>query len=397
MKPVLFFSKRYLFSKSSNNAINTIVFIASLGVFFASMAFIIVLSGFSGIRTFNLNLLKLTDPDVKILPVKGKYFDFDSNLKQNLDTIKEIKAYSKVLEDRVFIDYHNKQKVAKIKGIDSSFFQVIPLDTTIFIGNAIDTNLNEALVGVGLANDLSIMVSTPDRPDVIKLIVPKKGKKYITNPANAFNEKYVFPVGIYQTSGDHDKIYIYTGLNTARELLGLKKSKISQIEIKADTLTNIAVIQNKLKNILGKQFKILNREEQNPLIFKMLNTENLMTYFILSLILILALFNITGTVIMIILDKSENIKTLKVLGLKTLEIRKIFLYQGILMTLISGIAGLVVGLILISVQIKFPFLYIPQTRMAYPVEIHLTNIVAVLLTLFFLSVISTLIAIKRIK
>jgi len=397
VKPILFFSKRYLFSKSNNNAINSIVFIASLGVFFASMAFIIVLSGFSGIRTFNLNLLKLTDPDIKILPVKGKYFDFDNHLKEKLAGIREINAYAKVLEDRVFIDYHNKQKVAKIKGVDSSFFRVIPLDTTIFIGNSIDTKLNEALIGVGLANELSIIISSPENPEVIKLIVPKTGKKYITDPSKAFNEKYVFPVGIYQTSGDHDKFYIYTGLNTARELLGLKKPKVSQIEIKVDTVTNLNLVRHKLRQDLGKQFKVLNREEQNPLIFKMLNTENLMTYFILLLILILALFNITGTVIMIILDKTENIKTLKVLGLKNSDVRKIFLYQGVSMTLISGIAGLISGLILIFIQLKFPFLYIPQTQMAYPVEIHFSNILAVLFTLLFLSFISTLIAVKRIK
>ncbi len=397
MKPVLFFTKRYLFAKSNNNAINAIVFIASLGVFFASMAFIIVLSGFSGIRTFNLSLLKLTDPDIKIIPMQGKYFDFDNSLKKNLDSIQGISQYAKVLEDRVFIDYHNKQKVAKIKGVDSSFFRVIPLDTAIFIGENIDTRLNEALIGVGLANDLSIMVSNANNPEVIQLIVPKRGQKYIRNPEKAFNRKYIFPVGVYQTSSDHDKFYIYTGLKLAQELLQLPEKRISQVEIKIDTLPHLDEIQSKLKKYLGKQFRVLNRQEQNPLIFKMLNTENLMTYFILSLILILALFNITGTIIMIILDKTEHIETLKILGFNQTDIRKIFLYQGILMTLVSGIAGLLVGLMIIWIQTKTPFLLIPQTNMAYPVEIHWTNILAVLITLLFLSFISTSIAIKRIQ
>lgn len=395
MKPVLFFSKRYLFSKSSNNAINIIVYIASLGVFFASAAFIIVLSGFSGIRTFNINLLKLTDPDLLITPLKGKYFTFNDSIKEVLKNEKEITDFSTTLEEKVFIDYHGKQKIAKLKGIDSNFFKVIPLDSMIFLGKAPKIGSNDLLIGVGLANELSILLSSGNKPEVIKIMVPKPGKGIIRDPRKAFESKYFFPEGIYQTSSDHDNIFLYASIDKVRELLRLKPNEISQIEIKINNKEQTPKVENYLNNNLN--LKILNRQEQNPLIFKMLNTEHLMTYFILLLILILAIFNIIGTLIMIIIDKKENITILKVLGMETLDIRKIFLFHGISMTLFSGVAGLLAGLLLIYLQLTNPFLYIPQTTLPYPVEIHLSNIIAVLFTLLSLGTLSALIAARRIK
>ena len=397
MKHLLFFAKRYLFSKSENNAINIIVYIASLGVFFASMAFIIVLSGFSGIRTFNLNLIELTNPEIKILPIKGKHFAFNDSIENILNSEKNIQNYSKVLSEKVFLSYNNKQKIAIIKGVDDNFYKIIPLDSTIFIGQKPDYKLNELLVGVGLANDLGVMISSGNNPQVVKIIVPKPGKGIVSDPRKAFHSKYFFPTGVYQTSSDHDNTYIYTSINQVQDLLDFNQNEISQIEIKLKNKKLIDKTINNLKNKLGKSFKILNRQEQNPLIFRMLNTENLMTYFILVLILLLALFNVIGTLIMIVIDKADNIKTLKILGLKISEIRKIFMIQGVSMTLISGFAGLLIGIILVYIQMKKPFLFIPQANMPYPVEIHFINISAIVFTLFVLSLFSTTIAVRRIK
>jgi len=293
-----------------------------LGVFFASAAFIIVLSGFSGIRTFNLNLLKLTDPDLSILPDKGKYFIYNDSIIKVLEEEKEISYFSKTIEEKVFIDYHNKQKIAKLKGIDSNFFKVIPLDSMIFLGKKPQAQSTDLLIGVGLGNELSIILSSGNNQEVVKIMVPKPGKGLVNDPRKAFRSKYFFPVGIYQTSSDHDKFYLYSSIEKVRELLHLQPYEISQIEIKVKNKDKIPFIQKKLKNKLKHNLRILNRQEQNPLIFKMLNTENLMTYFILLLILILAIFNIIGTLIMIIIDKKENINTLKILGMEIKDIKK---------------------------------------------------------------------------
>ena len=396
MNYIRYIAKRYLFSKSGNNAINIIVKIASFGVLIVSAAFIIVLSGFSGIRTFNVNLIKQTDPDLKIMPVKGKTFVFTDKMKDFLSQEKAIEAYGKIVEEKVFINYNDKQKIAKIKGVDSNYYKVIPLDSTIIAGSLPEPGSNELLMGVSLANDLSYMLSG-NNFEMIELLVPKPGRGFITDPRKAFHAKYFMPVGIFQTTADHDQIYLYSSLTAARQLLNYKPRQISSIAVKAVNPSEIEALQNRLQKHFGADFDIRNRKQLNKLLYKMLNTENLMVYFIFALILLLALFNIIGTIIMIIIDKNENIKTLSVLGLNKKEIKKIFMIQGFGMTILSGLAGLILGLILIVLQKWQPFLYIPQTDMPYPVEIHLSNILWVLLTILFMGGFATYIAVLRLE
>ena len=395
MNYIRYISKRYLFSKSGHNAINIIVKIASFGVLIVSAAFIIVLSGFSGIRTFNLNLIKMTDPDLKISPKKGKTFHFTKDLSDFLNKDKAVSNFSQVVEEKVFINYHDKQKIAKIKGVDSNYYKVIDLDSTLIAGHLPTPATNELIMGVSLANDLSFMLS--NNLEMLQLLVPKPGKGFITDPRKAFTSKYFMPTGIYQTTPDHDQVYLYTTLPAAQELLNYHPKQISSIEIKAIDPLQIEPLQERLKKHFGKDLKIRSREQLNKLLYKMLNTENLMVYFIFALILLLALFNIVGTVIMIIIDKKENIQTLRVLGLNRSEIKKIFMFQGFGMTVLSGLAGLVLGLILIGFQKLHPFLYIPQTNMPYPVEFHWTNILWVLLTIVFMGSFATLIGVSRIE
>ena len=231
MNYIRYISKRYLFSKSGHNAINIIVKIASFGVLIVSAAFIIVLSGFSGIRTFNLNLIKMTDADLKISPKKGKTFLFNKDLSDFLNKDKAVSHYSQVVEEKVFINYNDKQKIAKIKGVDSNYFKVIDLDSTLIAGHLPTPRTNELIMGVSLANDLSFMLS--NNLEMIQLLVPKPGKDFIMDPRKAFTSKYFMPTGIYQTTPDHDHVYLYTTLPAAQELLNYQPEQISSIEIKA--------------------------------------------------------------------------------------------------------------------------------------------------------------------
>ena len=394
MNYIRYISQRYLFSKSGNNAINIIVKIASFGVLMVSAAFIIVLSGFSGIRTFNVNLIKMTDADIKITPKTGKSFVLDKELTQFLKHDKAVQNFSKVIEEKVFINYNDKQKIAKIKGVDSNYYNVINLDSTLISGHLPKPNTIEMLMGVSLANDLSFMLS--NNLEMIQLLVPKPGKGFITDPRKAFYEKYFVPVGIFQTTPDHDHTYLYATLKGAQQLLHYQPGQITAIEIKVMP-NQIIALQKRLQARFGKQLYIRNRQQLNKLLYKMLNTENLMVYFIFALILLLALFNIVGTIIMIIIDKKDNIHTLRVLGLDRSEIKKIFMIQGLGMTVLSGLVGLIFGLVLIGIQQFYPFLYIPQTNMPYPVEFHWSNILYVLLTIIFMGSFATLIGISKIE
>ena len=394
MNYIRYISQRYLFSKSGNNAINIIVKIASFGVLMVSAAFIIVLSGFSGIRTFNVNLIKMTDADIKITPKTGKSFILNKELIQFLKQDKAVQNFSKVIEEKVFINYNDKQKIAKIKGVDSNYYRVINLDSTLISGHLPKPNTIEMLMGVSLANDLSFMLS--NNLEMIQLLVPKPGKGFITDPRKAFYEKYFMPVGIFQTTPEHDQTYLYTTLTAARQLLHYQPGQITAIEIKAMP-NQITALQKRLQARFGKQLYIRNRQQLNKLLYKMLNTENLMVYFIFALILLLALFNIVGTIIMIIIDKKDNIHTLRVLGLDRSEIKKIFMIQGLGMTVLSGLVGLIFGLVLIAIQKFQPLLYIPQTDMPYPVEFHWSNVLYVLLTIIFMGTFATLIGISKIE
>jgi len=392
---IRYIAKRYLLSKSGNNAINIIIKIAAFGVLIVSAAFIIVLSGFSGIRTFNLNLIKMTDPELKMTPKKGKSFLFTKELSQFLNDDKDIKSYAKVVEEKVFINYNDKQKIAKIKGVDSNFYRVIDLDSALITGSLPAPETNEMLIGVTLANDLSFMLSG-NHFEMLELLVPKPGKGFITDPRKAFFSKYFMPTGIYQTTTDHDNTFLYTSLTAAQELLNYQPNQISAIEIKTQNPESIESLQNRLQQQFGNQLEIRNRKQLNKLLYKMLNTENLMVYFIFALILLLALFNIIGTIIMIIIDKKDDIRTLNMLGLNKNEIKKVFLLQGFGMTILSGLIGLFFGLILIWIQNIRPFLYIPQTAMPYPVEFHWSNVFIVLLTILFMGATATYIAVSRI-
>jgi lipoprotein-releasing system permease protein len=391
---ITYIAGRYLFSKSHNNAINAIVKVASIGVFFASAAFIIILSGFSGIRTFNLDLIKLTDPELLIKPVKGKSFVLTDSLLSTIKQEKNIAFYAKVLEEKVFINYENKQKIAMMRGIDSTYYRIFPLDSVIILGSLPDDKAADFLIGVSLANELSMMVGSNQ---FVSIMVPKPGKGMITDPRKAFYSKQFMPVGVYKISVDHDAVYLYSNLSSVQELLHFSDRRISQIEIKVNDIKNIEEVKNHLREQIGKRFHVLDREEQNPLIFKMLNTENLMTYFVLALILLLALFNIIGSIMMIIIDKKNNIKTLKQLGVNFAKIKKIFFIQGFSMTMISGLSGLLLGLLIIFIQVKYPFFFLPQTNIAYPVELHLSNVFWVVITLVFLGLFSTFIAVNSLK
>ena len=394
MNYIRYISQKYLFSKSGNNAINIIVKIASFGVLMVSAAFIIVLSGFSGIRTFNISLIKMTDPDIKITPLTGKNFAPDKDFFEFLKQDNAVISFSRVVEEKVFINYNDKQKIAKIKGVDSNYYKVINLDSTLIAGHLPTPGTIEMLMGVSLANDLSFMLS--NNLEMIQLLVPKPGKGYISDPRKSFYDKYFIPVGIFQTTTDHDQVYLYTTLEAAQQLLNYPPERISSIEIKVKP-GQITGLQKRLQQKFGKKLNIRNRRQLNKLLYKMLNTENLMVYFIFALILLLALFNIVGTIIMIIIDKKDDINTLRVLGLDRSEIKKIFMIQGLGMTVLSGLSGLILGLILVGIQHFHPFLYVPQTNMPYPVEFHWSNILYVLLTIIFMGTFATLVGISKIE
>lgn len=390
----LYIAKRYLFSKSSNNAINIITFIATLGVIVSTIALFVVLSVFSGLKNFSLSFIRTADPDLKITYVDGKSFFYNDSIEKALVNDK-IASYTKVIEERVFLNYRDKSHVASIKGVDTNFLYVNRLDTAIYFGNWLNYEAKHTVViGSGISNALS--VGAYDFLESLKIFVPKPGTGYITNPKTAFSQVNTQPIGVYRLTDDLDKKYVYANLQLAQELLGYKYNQISAIELKLTKGSNLEDVQEALQNKLGSKFKIQTREQLNSVFYKMLNTENLASYLVFTLILIIALFNVIGAIVMMIIDKRDNLKTLFHLGTTIKEIRKVFVLQGFLLTVFGLLVGLIIAIPFILLQKKYGFIMITES-LAYPVEFHLNNVLIVILTIVVLGFLAAKIASARIS
>jgi|TARA_B110000902_G_scaffold211163_1_gene241802 lipoprotein-releasing system permease protein len=390
----LYIAKRYLFTKTGNNAINIITIIASFGVIVGSLALFIILSGFSGLRTFSYTLLDVSDPDIKITSVKGKSFLITDNIQQTLNNNKSIAISSKVIEERVFLEYNEKSEIAFIKGVEDNYTKITQIDGTLSQGNWLDTTfVNTAVIGSSIAYKLSLGVRSFGEP--LQIMVPKPGTGFI-NPNNAFYKIYVQVVGLYTGTEEFESKFIFVTLPQAKELLRFKDNQITAFELKLITAKNVDIVANELQKELGNDFKVQTKEQLNEVFYKVINTENFVSYLIFTLIVIIALFNVIGAIIMMIIDKKDNLKTLFSLGASVKEIKKIFELQGFLLTFFGMLIGLSIGVILVFLQRQFALFMITE-NLAYPVEFRFLNLIIVFLTITVLGFIASKIASSRIS
>ncbi len=390
----LYIAKRYLFTKSSSNAINIITGIAALGVVVGTMALFVVLSVFAGLKEFSLDFIRISDPDLKISASKGKSFLFTDNIAQVLQD-KSIASYSKIVEERAFFNYKDKSHTARIKGVDANYLSVNNMDTAIYVGEWLDKEIADGVVvGYGVSSTLSL--GTYDFIETLKILVPKPGKGYINDPKKAFNQLSVQPIGIFRLTDEVDQKYVFSTIAIAQRLLNYKPHQISAIELKLQDKSSAIRVKQDLQSALGDGYTIETRAQLNAVFHKMLNTENLVSYLVFTLILIIALFNVVGAIVMMILDKKENLKTLFSLGTTIKEIKKIFVYQGFLLTFFGLILGLILAIVLVLLQKQFGLIMITPS-LAYPVEFRFINVVIVFFTIIILGFVASLIASSRIS
>lgn len=384
-----YIAKRYIFSRSKNNAITIINRIATLGIIAGTMALFVVLSVFSGLKVFSLSFSNEIDPDLKISSAFGKSIDISYYQENKIKAINGVISFSKIVEERVLFTYNGKQEVTYLKGVDSKYDNLTLINKNLYDGQWIKPNTYQAVVGYGIANKFSLGLL--DFNAVFEVLVPKPGKGTIENPEESFNQAILIPVGIYAISEDLDSKFVFVDLNLAQELLQYKPNQVSGIEIKIKNNANETDIKRDLESIFDSKITIKNRAQLNESLYKMLNTENIAVYLIFTLVIILALFNWFGALIMMILDKKENLKTLYNLGTEINKLRKIFLLQGTLLSFLGGTAGLILGIITVLVQQYFELVMITPT-LAYPVVFSIENVVIVLSTIVSLGFIASLIA-----
>lgn len=391
----LYIAKRYIFSRSSNNAINIINRIATSGIIVGTMALFIVLSVFSGLKIFSLSFSNQIDSDLKITSILGKSFHISPNQEIQIKGIKGIVSYSKIAEERVLFAYNGKQLVTHLKGVDSVYPRLSDIQKSLLENSKwLQPNTNQAVIGYGIAYSFSMGVA--DYNSVLEVMAPKPGKGGIDNPADAFNEATLIPVGVYSLNEDLDSKFVFVDLALAQELLQYQSNQVSSIEIKVANKEDESRIIKDLSAIFKNNITIKNRAQQNETLYKMLNTENLAVYLIFTLVIILALFNWFGSLIMMILDKKENLKTLLNLGAEINELRNIFLLKGTLLSVFGGIIGLFLGILVVLLQQQFEFIMITPT-LAYPVVFTLENVLIVLSTIAALGFVASFIASRSVN
>lgn len=390
----LYIAKRYIFSKSKNNAINIITRIASGGIIVGAMALFIVLSVFSGLRVFSLSFSNEFDPDFKANPKNGKSFEISASQEKQLKNIDGIATFSKVIEERVLFSFNEKQQVTYIKGVDSNYVHVNKASQKLFNGNWFQPKTIQVVVGYGISQKLSLGLF--DFNNQLEVFVPKPGKGNIDNPDEAFNKSVIIPVGIYAINEELDSKYVFADLGLTQELLEYKSNQISGIEFKTKPNADEDAIRTEIAKIFNNKVEVKNRAELNATLYKMLNTENIAVYLIFTLVIIIALFNLIGALIMMVLDKKANLKTLFNLGTEVKDLRKIFLLQGTLLSIFGGIIGLVLGIIVVVIQQQFQLIMITES-LAYPVVFSIQNILIVFGTIVTLGFIASLIASSRVS
>ena len=396
MNFAVYIAKRYLRSKSSQNAVNIINFFTFFVIVIGSAALFIVLSAFAGLKTFSLQFTNHFDPDIKVLPVYGKFFSVSEEEKELLNQLPDVISYCSEIVERVYLSFNDKSCIAYIKGVEPNYQKTIAVDSTLLFGNW-SINQSDAVVGLGIFNRLGGPLGSMSPITAITL---KAGERAIGADAlrsnSFFNRISLVVSGVYAVEDGLDKKYVFAPLSTTQTFLQKDSTQLSGINFRIKQGADIQSVKSSIHNILGDSYSILTRQELNRTLHKMLKTENTATYLIFTLVLVIALFNVVGAIIMLILDKRENSKTLYALGTTIKQLRKIYFLQGVLVTIFGGISGIVFGSLLVISQQVFAWWKITPS-LAYPVEYQWENNFIVLGTIVVLGLISSKIASSRIS
>ncbi|MBE3086187.1 MAG: ABC transporter permease [Bacteroidetes bacterium] len=379
MKLSLYIAKRYLFAKKSRNAINIISAVSVAGVAVGTMALIIILSVFNGLETMVNAIFNTFDPDIKITAAEGKTFIADTSRLKLLANVDGLSCYSLTIEENALLKYGDRQFIATIKGVDDNYAMVTNIDSSMWEGDFIlrnDKGRSYAIPGIGVAQYLGIRINfiTP-----LNIIVIRNTGSTNINSENALKEKFIFPSGIFEVEKEYDSKYVYIPIEFARELTEIEDG-VSSVEIKFTDQADPRIAQKNIVKIFGKGFVVQNRYEQQEIFYKVMRSERLAIFFILTLILIIASFNIIGSLTMLIIEKERDIKILKSLGADNDLIRKIFIFEGWLISIIGAVAGIILGFAICWLQQTFGLVKLQSESLimdSYPVVMKVKDFIIV--------------------
>ncbi|MDR0939537.1 MAG: FtsX-like permease family protein [Mediterranea sp.] len=392
----LYIAKRYLFSKKKHNAINIISAISVCGVALATLAMVCTLSVFNGFQDMVANLFTAFDPQLKISVSEGKVFDAQDTRIAAVRALPEVEVCTETLEENAMAQYKDRQAMVVLKGVEDNFEQLTAIDSILYgTGQFV---LHDAVVNYGImgADLVSTLGSGLSFVDPLRVYLPKREARVnMANPAASFNTDYLFSPGVVfaVNQQDYDSRYILVSLAFLRRLLDYD-TEVSAIELKLRPDANTAATQAKIQRMLGDGFVVLNRYEQQADVFRVMEIEKLISYIFLVFILTIACFNVIGSLSMLIIDKKDDVRTLRSLGASDRLISRIFLFEGRLISLLGAVLGIVLGLALCLLQQRFGFITLGSgggmfVVDAYPVSVHAGDVALVFVTVLavgFLSV-----------
>ena len=379
-----FMARRYLFSKKSHNLINVISAISMLGLGIGTAALIIVLSVFNGFEGVIKSLYRSINPDLLITVKEGKTFHYHNFPVEKLDSLSGVTYLVPVVEEDALFKFGDKQYIGKIKGYAPDFMKVSNIDSLMETGSFVlqSENINYATVGAGIAWSLGI--SPGDRSDPLEIFVPRRGANSLLSFENAFNEGSVPVAGVFSVQQDFDQKYVLVPIRLARQLMNYK-DEVTSVEVYLKNHSPSEAFQQKVEQILGDRFSVKNRFQQNETLYKIMKSEKMAVFLILVFILILASFNMIGSISLLIIEKVKDIAVLKSMGANKQSVRGIFLRQGMLISFISASAGLIVGVVVLWLQQKYGFVKLGSGGgnyiiNAYPVKMQLMDFIYVFFT-----------------
>ncbi len=387
MKLSLYIAKRYLFAKKSRNAINVISTVSVAGVAVGTMALIIILSVFNGLEMMVGKIFNTFDPDIKITAAEGKTFVADPASLKLLATVDGVSCYSLTIEENALLKYGDREYIATIKGVDSNFSMVTNIDSSMWEGEFILENEKGrqfAVPGMGVAQYLGMRINFIS---ALSIIVPRKDASTNFDQENALKRDFISLSGIFEVEKEYDSKYVYLPIDFVRNLIETEDGTTS-IEIKFSENANSQSVQKKISEIFGKGFVVKNQYEQQEIFYKVMRSERLAIFFILTLILIIASFNIIGSLTMLIIEKERDIEILKSLGADNNLIQKIFIFEGWLISIIGAVTGIFLGFIICWLQQTYGLVKLQSESLimdAYPVVIKLKDFIIVPCTVLLIG------------
>ncbi len=364
------------------------------------MALIVVMSVFNGFEGIIISLLNSFNPDLSISIVDGKTFKADVFPKDEIKKVPGVAYYTEIVEENALLKYQTKQFIATIKGVGDEFESMSRLDTMIVSGDFVlqNGNINYAVVGAGVAHHLGVNINDYINP--ISIYIPKRNKKIGINLIDAFESQTIFPSGVFVVQQEFDSKYVLVPLRFAQELLDYK-NEVTSIEIGIESGSEINVIKSNIQKIIGSDYIIKNRFEQQAFIYKILKSEKWATFLILSFILVIAIFNVIGSLSMLILDKKKDISILWSLGANRQTIKLIFLMEGIMISVFGALTGLFLGGLVCWIQQTFGIVGIPSSESfavdSYPVKLQFLDFVYVFLTVFAIGFLAAIFPVRQIS